>query len=189
MYLYEKAVIEDINSLFKNGKVKAVIADSLDEALRRTAAENQDKITLPFIVLSGGDWVLNDTAFYNIMHGSEIYRKNNASKNTSVISFTPQYNMYIAATSSRECDMLTREIIFHYYQYPTLTIDVPYGLDINHTFSLTFNRNVRKSTNRSGLVCRILELTLDGAYLWHNNTINVIEKVNVNVEEKMELEV
>ena len=83
MYLYEKAIIEDINNLFKNGKVKAVIADSLDEALRRTAAENQDKITLPFIVLSGGDWTLNDTAFYNIMHGAEIYRKDNTSKNES----------------------------------------------------------------------------------------------------------
>ena len=65
MYLYENALIDDINKLFTNSKVKAVIADSLDEGLRRIAAENEDKISLPFITIAGGDWKLEDNNFYS----------------------------------------------------------------------------------------------------------------------------
>lgn len=186
MYLYEKCIIDDINSLFTNSKVKAIIADSLDEGLRRSAAENEDKVTLPFIVLSGGDWILNDTNFYNYMHGSESHRTDNVAKVASVISFTPNYTIYIAASSSRECDMLTREIIFHYYQNPTLTVKVPYGLDTLHTFNLHFGTNVRKVQRTSGLVYRTLDFDIDGAYLWHNNSMNVVKSIEVDVEEKME---
>lgn len=181
--MYEDKLIEDINRLFINSKVKAVIADSLDEGLRRTAAENEDKITLPFIVLVGGDWNIEDTNFYNTMHGSERYRINDVAKTTSVIAFKPSYELYIAASSSRECDMLTRELIFHYYQNPTLTVKIPYGLNMLHTFNIVFDRSIRKQ-QRSGLVYRTLSFSLDGAYLWHNNSMNVVKAVDVEVEER-----
>lgn len=185
MYLYEKALIEDINKLFINSKVEAVIADSLDEGLRRVAAKNEDKIVLPLIELVGGDWNIGDANFYSVMHGNEIFRtENNAlAKNISNIPFTPNYEMYIIAQSSRECDMLTREIIFHYYQNPTLTVKIPYGLDVLHTFNISFGRNVRRQQRSSGLVYRILSITLDGAYLWHNNTMDIVKDVNVDVKE------
>lgn len=186
MYLYENALIEDINRLFVNSNVKAMISDSLDESLRRSAAENNDITTLPLVTLVGGDWELNDTSFYNLMHGSENHRIYDVAKAVSNISFTPSYDMYIAASSSRECDMLTRELIFHYYQYPTLTVKIPYGLNTIHTFNIIFNRSVRKYT-RPGLVYRIISFTLNGAYLWHNNSMNVIKKVDVDVEERIEL--
>ena len=124
MYLYEQSIIKDINNLFINSKVKAVVADSLDEGLRRIAAECEDKITLPVIVLSGGNWTVDDANFYSLMHGSEIKRieDNTLAKNMSILPITPSYNMYVIAQSSRECDMLTREMLFHYFTHPTLTI-------------------------------------------------------------------
>ena len=74
MYLYEDSIIKDINSLFINSNVTAVVADTLDEALRRSAENKKDVTTLPLITLSGGDWTLKDTSFYSIMHGSEFKR-------------------------------------------------------------------------------------------------------------------
>ena len=188
MYLYENSIIEDINSLFTNSKVRSVIANSLDEGFRRVAAENKDVLSLPCIILTGGDWVILDSNFYNIMHGSENKRieNNTVSKNISCIPFRPNYDMYIVASSSRECDMLTREIIFHYSQNPTLTVKIPYGLDMIHTFNLTFDTNVRKNQNSSGFVYRTLSFYLDGAYLWHNNSMNVIKEINTDVKEVME---
>ena len=110
MYLYEQSIIKDINNLFINSKVKAVVADSLDEGLRRIAAECEDKITLPVIVLSGGNWTVDDANFYSLMHGSEIKRieDNTLAKNMSILPITPSYNMYVIAQSCREGDMITR---------------------------------------------------------------------------------
>lgn len=185
MYLYEQSIIKDINNLFINSKVKAVVADSLDEGLRRIAAECEDKITLPVIVLSGGNWTVDDANFYSLMHGSEIKRveNNQLAKNMSILPITPNYNMYIVAQSSRECDMLTREMLFHYFTHPTLTIDIPYGIDNIHTFNLLFDKNVPKYQNASGLVYRTLGFTLQGAYLWHNNTFNIAKEVTTSVKE------
>lgn len=188
MYIYENVIVDDINKLFTNSKVRAVIADSLDEGLKKSAAENEDKITLPFITLSGGDWTLDDTAFYSYMHGSEFKRTEDGklAKSTSILAFTPNYNMYIAASSSRECDMLTREIIFHYLKNPTLIVKVPYGVDETFTFNIIFEKQVRKNQNSSGLVYRTLSFHLEGAYLWHNTTMNVIKEVETSVEERFE---
>lgn len=188
MYLYDNVLVEDINNLFTNSTVKAVLADTLDDAIKRTAAESKDKVELPFIALSGGDWSLDDANFYNYMRGSEFKRveNENFAKATNVIPFTPSYNMYIVAISTRECDMLTREILFHYYTYPTLTVKVPYGIDELHTFNVNFDKMVRKSQHYSGLVYRTLSINLSGAYLWHNNTMEVVKDVNVKTEERYE---
>lgn len=188
MYLYENAIIENINKLFTNSKVCAVIADSLSEGLRRVAANKEDKITLPAIILVGGDWSLNDSNFYSLMHGSEFERveENNLTKNTSVMSFTPSYSMYIIAQSSRECDMLTREIIFHYSMHPTLVVNIPYGINKIHTFNLNINKNIPKSQTNTGFIYRVLNFDLQGAYLWHNNTFNVNKQTETTVREEME---
>lgn len=191
MYLYENAIIENINKLFTNSKVCAVIADSLSEGLRRVAANKEDKITLPAIILVGGDWSLNDSNFYSLMHGSEFERveENSLTKNTSVMSFTPSYSMYIIAQSSRECDMLTREIIFHYSMHPTLVVNIPYGINKIHTFNLNINKNIPKSQTNTGFIYRVLNFDLQGAYLWHNNTFNVNKQTETTVREEMEQDV
>ena len=165
MYLYENAIIENINKLFTNSKVCAVIADSLSEGLRRVAANKEDKITLPAIILVGGDWSLNESNFYSLMHGSEFERteEDTLTKNTSIMSFTPSYSMYIIAQSSRECDMLTREIIFHYSMHPTLVVNIPYGINKIHTFNLNINKNIPKSQTNTGFIYRVLNFDLQGA--------------------------
>lgn len=191
MYLYENAIIENINKLFTNSKVCAVIADSLSEGLRRVAANKEDKITLPAIILVGGDWSLNESNFYSLMHGSEFERteEDTLTKNTSIMSFTPSYSMYIIAQSSRECDMLTREIIFHYSMYPTLVVNIPYGINKIHTFNLNINKNIPKSQTNTGFIYRVLNFDLQGAYLWHNNTFNVNKQTETTVREEMEQDV
>lgn len=191
MYLYENAIIENINKLFTNSKVCAVIADSLSEGLRRVAANKEDKITLPAIILVGGDWSLNDSNFYSLMHGSEFERveENILTKNINIMSFTPSYSMYIIAQSSRECDMLTREIIFHYSMHPTLVVNIPYGINKVHTFNLNINKNIPKSQTNTGFIYRVLNFDLQGAYLWHNNTFNVNKQTETTVREEMEQDV
>ena len=191
MYLYENAIIENINKLFTNSKVCAVIADSLSEGLRRVAANKEDKITLPAIILVGGDWSLNESNFYSLMHGSEFERteENTLTKNTSIMSFTPSYSMYIIAQSSRECDMLTREIIFHYSMHPTLVVNIPYGINKIHTFNLNINKNIPKSQTNTGFIYRVLNFDLQGAYLWHNNTFNVNKQTETTIREEMEQDV
>lgn len=184
MYLYENAIVNDVNKLFINNKVRAVIADSINSGLKRIAAENEDKITLPVIVLTGGTWTLDDSNYYSLMHGSEFKRdrEDNVTKDVNILPITPEYNMYILAQSSRECDMLTREIIFHYSMHPTLTVNIPYGIDNIHTFNILFGRSVTKTEGAAGLVYRTLSFTLQGAYLWHNNTFNLVKELETDVE-------
>lgn len=189
MYLYENAIIEDINKLFTNSKVKAVLADSLDEALRRNAQAEEDVVTLPFVAITGGDWQLGEYNFYSLMHGVEVKQieNNTLSKQLNSMPIIPKYDMYVAASSSRECDMLTRELLFHYLQNPTLTIKIPYGIDDVHTFNIYFESNVRRTQRPTGLVYRTVPFILQGAYLWHNNTFDVVKETEVESVEIKEV--
>lgn len=184
MYLYEESIIKDINRLFTNSSVCAVIGDNINDGLKKVAAMREDKTTLPAIVLSGGNWQINDTNFYSLMHGSEIKRVNDnkESKNINIIPITPSYSMYIIAQSSRECDMLTRELVFHYSMNPTLTVNIPYGIDNIHTFNIIIGNSITKSVNMNNLVYRTLNFTLQGAYLWHNNTFNISKEVETTTK-------
>lgn len=192
MYIYERALVEDMDKLFTNSKVSAVVTDTLDEGLKRIASKEEDKITLPVILYVGGDWQLEDTNFYSMMHGVEVRRRDitnqfegtDIAKNASVLAFTPSYEMYICARSGRECDMLTREVLFHYSKQPTLTVKVPYGLDFTHTFNIVFGRGIRRTQNKMGLVIREVPLTLQGAYLWHNDTLNIVKELETTVEKE-----
>lgn len=154
--------------------------------MRRIAAKQEDKITLPAIVLVGGNWNINDINFYSLMHGSEFKRVENETlaKDINIIPITPSYDMYVMATSSRECDMLSREIIFHYLMNPTLTINIPYGINHLHTFNIEFGRNITKQSRQTGLVIRTINFTLQGAYLWHNNTFNINKETDVEVNKE-----
>lgn len=195
MYLYEKSLTEDMNKLFTNSKVTAVVADSLDEGMRRIASEKEDKITLPVIIYVGGDWELEDVNFYAMMHGTEFrrvdvtdkYKGPDIAKNASVLPITPQYDMHVCAQSSRECDMLTREVLFHYFKNPTLTVKIPYGLNVVHTFNILYGKNIRKAVDKKGLVVRTVPLVLQGAYLWHNDTFNIIKELEATVREEYDL--
>mgnify|MGYP006935835906 CR=1 FL=1 len=192
MYLYEEALIKDINKLFTNSKVCAVVADSINEGLKRIASNKEDKITLPTVVVIGGNWRLEDANFYSLMHGSEYNRiidnpePESVMKSTSILPITPSYSMIVIAQSSRECDMLTRELLFHYSKNPTLTIDIPYGINEAHTFNLLFSNNVTKNQNSTGLIYRTLDFIIQGAYLWHNDTFNVVRKIEPTVKEVYE---
>lgn len=188
MYLYEDVIVKDLNSLFTNSKVCAVVASSLDEGLKRIAAKNEDEITLPAILVTSRNWQLNDVNYYSLMHGSEFKRlteeEDSRVKSTNIIPFTPSYTMYVLAQSSRECDMLTREIIFHYFQNPTLALKIPYGINELHTFNILFDSNISKSETMTGLVYRTLDFSLQGAYLWHNNTFNYVKSIKTNITSK-----
>lgn len=194
MYLYENALIKDINNIFINSKVTTIISDSIDTALKRIAAKNEDTVTLPLIVLVSRDWEIGDTNFYSYMKGitnkTKLIKDNDEQhtliKATNVIPFTPTYTFYIVCSSSRECDMLTREIIFHYYMQPTLTVDIPYGIDKSHTFNINFDKRITKDQTYSGLVYRTINFNLAGAYLWHNNTIATLDEVNLSIDERYE---
>ena len=108
MYLYEKAMAEAINELFTNTKVKAVIGDNLDDALRNSATSKEDTSVLPLVMLSGGDWSLEDANFYTLMHGGTERRVKAGdntdleyyAKATAAIPFTPTYEMYCAGIFS-----------------------------------------------------------------------------------------
>ena len=80
--------------------------------------------------------------------------------------------------------MLTRELLFHYMMNPTLTVKIPYGVDNIHTFNILFNRSVNRSQNATGLIYRTLGFQIQGAYLWHNNTFNIVKEIETDVDVK-----
>lgn len=79
-------------------------------------------------------------------------------------------------TRDRESnDNLLRELIFHYINYPTLEITIPYGLDINHNFNIFFdsdiddNSDIVNHMNKGEYFRSTMSLYTDDAYLWKSS--------------------
>lgn len=58
---------------------------------------------------------------------------------------------------------------------------------MTHTFNILYGKSVRKTVDKKGLVIRTVPLTLQGAYLWHNDTFNIIKELEATVREEYDL--
>lgn len=188
VYAYDIAVVNDLRARFSKPPIKdsqindtVVMADA-DQVFNIIGQMNDDQIVMPFVSLQRLSWQLNlDRQMAQTFIGDKVVIQNpeNPSEKieirAQVIPITINYQLDVWTRDRITNDALVRELLFYYHLRPTLLVKVLHGLNMVHTFNITFNSEIEDNSdihnvnNRGNIVRSTLTFYTEDAYLWKAN--------------------
>lgn len=139
---YDKAIIENFQKLFNTGNVHIL---PVEDALRFTSQLNRDDVEFPLISTTRlGITILSSEVNQTQKTTGHLVRRDGYNNNVFAqsIPIRIEYQLDIFTVERWACDEITRELIFYFYQHPTLVAHFDYGLNIEHNFNLFLNDDV-----------------------------------------------
>ena len=139
---YDKAIIENFQKLFNTGNVHIL---PVEDALRFTSQLNRDDVEFPLISTTRlGVTILSSEVNQAQKTTGHLVRRDGYNNNVFAqsIPIRIEYQLDIFTVERWACDEITRELIFYFYQHPTLVAHFDYGLNIEHNFNLFLNDDV-----------------------------------------------
>lgn len=179
LYLYDSAIIKDINSSFTdeigNSDVKVVDPQA---AVNILAQIQEDNLKFPAVILTRDPVYSIDTQRSNFtaMHRGVLTVMDTSTNKLYYEKAIPvrlKYNLTVLATNTADVDELTKELLFKYLQMYYLSIRLPYEADriIRFGISVTTDSDIQQSSGsfeylESGkLYQTIIPLTCEGCVL------------------------
>lgn len=139
---YDKAIIENFQKLFNTGNVHIL---PVEDALRFTSQLNRDDVEFPLISTTRlGITILSSEVNQAQKTTGHLVRRDGYNNNVFAqsIPIRIEYQLDIFTVERWACDEITRELIFYFYQHPTLVAHFDYGLNIEHNFNLFLNDDI-----------------------------------------------
>ena len=139
---YDKAIVENFQKLFNTGNVHIL---PVEDALRFTSQLNRDDVTFPLISTTRlGVTILSSEVNQAQKTTGHLVRRDGYNNNVFAqsIPIRIEYQLDIFTVERWACDEITRELIFYFYQHPTLVAHFDYGLNIEHNFNLFLNDDI-----------------------------------------------
>lgn len=139
---YDDAIIANFRNIFNDGTISIL---PVENAIRFSAQLRKDDVDFPMISTTrlGYSIVSSNVNQSAKTIGSFVVRDG---KNNNVfaqsIPIRIEYQLDIFTVDRWTCDEITRELIFYFYQHPTLVAHFDYGLDIDHNFNLFLNDDI-----------------------------------------------
>lgn len=139
---YDKAIVENFQKLFNTGNVHIL---PVEDALRFTSQLNRDDVEFPLISTTRlGVTILSSEVNQAQKTTGHLVRRDGYNNNVFAqsIPIRIEYQLDIFTVERWACDEITRELIFYFYQHPTLVAHFDYGLNIEHNFNLFLNDDI-----------------------------------------------
>ena len=174
--LYDDAIVESFRSLMQDNRISIL---PVEQALRFSAQLQRDDIRFPLISTYRLGYSIreNDVNYYGLNTGG--YRKRNDNGTNTFVQIVPikiNYQLDIFTVDRESCDNIIRELVFYLLQTPSLTVKIPYDINMEHRFNLYMepdivdNSDTVEHTNKGVLFRNTLNLYTDDAYLFSNRT-------------------
>jgi hypothetical protein len=173
VYAYDESVVSNFRELFKQ-KVTINVDDMIFDF---RAFISGDDIKMPIISLTRTGWSLLDNRPHAMKFTGGIVEYDEDTDKYSGVQMIPiriSYQVDVLTESRKENDLLLRELIFYLSTHPTLTVDIPYGLDIKHVFNLfisgdiTDNSDISMHKEKGRYFRQTFDMYTDDAYLWQS---------------------
>ena len=139
---YDKAIINHFREIFDDNRISIL---PVEQAIRFTAQLKQDNVVFPLISTNrlGYSIKLNEVNFNGLRQGGFQNRgANGINTFAQIIPIRINYQIDVFTVSKAQGDALLRELIFHLMLNPTLQVEVPYQLDMNHNFNLFLESDI-----------------------------------------------
>lgn len=197
-YLYDEALVNKIRGWTNTTKITVLGVNETSRLFEVIADENNDKpITLPLIALSRsrGYNIINDgttkrpMSYDGVSFDKTTYNAGTEDAYTttgSIMSIPVQisYQLDVYTNFAKEADILMRNLIFNFINYPGFEIEIPTAHK-KHVARVTVDNTVEDNSDIPerfvpGNFTRLsITLTVDDAYLWdvrelRDTTIDII---------------
>lgn len=139
---YDDAIIENFREVFNDDRIYIL---PVEDAFRFVSQLNRDDVKFPLISTTRlGVTILSSEVNQAQKMTGHFVRRDGFNNNlfAQSIPIRIEYQLDIFTVDRRTCDEITRELIFYFYQHPTLVAHFDYGLDIKHNFNLFLNDDV-----------------------------------------------
>lgn len=190
--LYDTALVNKIKGWINETQLQVYGPNETSRMFEVMADTSDDSpIKLPFISIS------RDRGFKIINEGTTrrplsydgatigVDETGAYSKVLNAIPISIEYQIDVYTRYAEEADILIRNLIFNFVNYPTLSIDIPKVDTFNHTAritlgdSITDNSDIKERFVTGNLTRLSLNISIDDAYLWdvrklHNVDIDLV---------------
>lgn len=139
---YDEAIINKFREVFNTDTVYIL---PVENAIRFEAQLTKDNIKFPLISTNrlGYSIITSQVNQAAKMIGSFKGRDDdNTNVFVQTIPIRIEYQLDIFTKDRASCDEITRELIFFFFQHPTLKAHFDYGLNIEHNFNLFLNDDI-----------------------------------------------
>lgn len=195
IYKYEEAIVARMREITGDDRIIITPSDNIINVIPRIS---KDELKLPLIHMIRNNWRL--TGFnqhgqkYNgsINNCFSMFKQDDyISKidgkvhrlHTIPISFSHTFEVW--SRTREENDEMIRELIWFFSTMPEFSVNIPYGIDIDHVFTLDLQPDVIDNTNivshkdAGEIFLQAIITNCNDAYLWksseHNPTCIHIE--------------
>lgn len=147
LYLYDRAIVDDLISSFTDKMGNSVVKVIDPEAAIDVVSQiSNDEFKFPAVVITRDSNYSIDTNRMNFtrLHrgvSTVIDKETNIIYDEKVLPVNLNYNMTVLGTNTADMDELTRELMFKYYQMYFLKIDLPYESDRSIRFGITLDQD------------------------------------------------
>lgn len=191
--LYDKALIDHFRDIFDDSRIHIL---PVEQAIRFTAQLRQDNVIFPLISTNrlGYSIKLSEVNFHGLRNGG--FQNRNADNTKTFAQIIPiriNYQVDVFTVSKAQGDELLRELIFHIMLHPTLQVEIPYKLDMEHNFNIFLesdivdNSDTVEHVNKGVLFRNTITLYTDDAYLFKSrNELQGKVEADVIVVDKKE---
>ena len=138
---YDDAIINEFRKVFNSNVIHIL---PVENAVRFLAQLKKDNVEFPLVSTTRlGFSVIGSNVNNNAkMIGSFAKREDNNNIYAQSIPIRIEYQLDIFTVDRESCDDIARELIFFFYQHPSLKAHFEYGLDFDHKFNLFINDDI-----------------------------------------------
>ena len=203
IYLYEEAIVERLREITGDDRIIITPSDNIINVIPRIA---KDELKLPLIHMTRlstsltsknphgmkmNGHVNNEFPLYR--NGDNISCEDGRVHRVHAIPFTFTHAYEVWSKTRRENVELIRELIWFFSTMGEFIVKIPYGLNMEHVFTLQLNNDISDGTNvvshkdAGELFLQTITCTCNDAYFWksssHNPTcIHIDAQINNFVE-------
>lgn len=188
LYKYEEAIVAKMREITGDDRVIITPSDNVENVIPRIA---NDEYKLPLIHIVRNDWGLSTKRQHGMkmnglindnlpmfQEGNYISPEDGKVHRFHVLPIHFSHTFEVWTRTREENDEMIRELIWFFSTMNRLYVQIPYGVNITHEFTLTLQPDITDSTNQTShkelgeLFKQSLTTVCDDAYLWKSSTHN-----------------
>lgn len=198
IYKYEEAIIKRMREITGDDRIIITPSENVVNIIPRIA---NDEIKLPLIHMIRNNWKLSGKDSHGMKMNGQIandfpmfYQGSNEGLDGKIhrehmIPITFSHTFEVWSRTREENDEMIRELIWFFKTIGEFEVEIPYGLNRKHIFTLTLGNDIIDNTSivshkDSGeLFLQALITHCDDAYLWKSSAHNPT-CIHINTELK-----
>lgn len=188
IYKYEESIVNKLREITGDNRIIITPSDNIINIIPRITS---DELKLPLIHIVRNKWGLRgdkphglikngnvNDSFPMFVNGDYVSCKDGKVHRIHAIPITFSHSFEVWSKTREENDEMMRELIWFFSTLNEFEVEIPYGLNLTHKFTLNLQPDIVDSTDvlshqvAGELFLQACITTCDDAYLWKSSAHN-----------------